>query len=73
MACSASSWLDLGNKRVAMENVTHKHNAAVHQEPIRSQRGVLLLSTLALTIGLAVVWYTLLGYGFLALFRWIAG
>ena len=56
-----------------MENVTHKQNAAGHQEPKRSQRGVLLLLTLALTIGLAVVWYTLLGYGFLALFRWIAG
>ena len=73
MACSAGSWLDLGDKKVAMENVTHKQNVAGHQEPIRSQRGVLLLLTLALTIGLAVGWFTLLGYVVSALFRWIAG
>ena len=74
MACSASSWLDLGNKKVAMENVTHKQSSAVRQDRKRSLKGVLLvLLTVVLSIGLTAGWFTLIGYGLFALFKWIAG
>jgi hypothetical protein len=68
MACSAGPWLDPGNKKVAMENVTHKQTSALHQERKRTLQGVfLLLLTAVLSIGLTLAWFTLIGYGFLAL------
>ena len=73
MACSASSWIDLRNKKVAMENDPHQQSSPDHQDRKRSLVGVLLVVlTVALSIGLTVAWFTLIGYAVMALFGWIA-
>ncbi len=57
-----------------MGNVAHKQSAAVHSARKHSARDLfLVVLTVALSIGLTVAWLTLLGYGFLRLFKWIAG
>ena len=57
-----------------MGNVAHKQSAAVHPARKHSARDLfLVVLTVALAIGLTVAWLTLIGYGFFALFKWIAG
>ncbi len=57
-----------------MEDVTPEQSSNDHQGRKRSPTGVfLVLLTVALSIGLTVAWFTLVGYAVLALFEWIAG
>jgi uncharacterized protein HemX len=66
--------LIFGSKKVAMDNGSPEQSAPDHQDRKGSLRGLLLmLLMVVLSIGLSVVWFTLIGYGVVALFHWVAG
>jgi hypothetical protein len=66
--------LILATSRLPMENATPEQSSNDHQDGKRSPTSVfLVLLTVALSIGLTVAWFTLVGYAVLALFEWIAG